>query len=359
MTDNSLRQARSLGVLGSQTVTRQDRVNLRDRTDFYKFTLNRSSTIQFQLSNLRANADLLLLNAAGRVLGRSRKGGTQAEQVNRQLTSGTYYVQVLNRGNGTQYRLSGSTISGGTTPTGTRTNPINLGVLTGGAVTRLQDTAVGVSDQATYYKFQLGQISDISIALSQVSGGGSMFLYFDRNRNGQFDINSLITTGTGTESINTPISSLPLAPNTTYFLEVSRNSSFNRMTYNLTVNANPAPGNIPTDPGSEPTTAYNLGTLSRGGRLEAKEYIGEVDFSDLYRFSLSEASTVTFNKVDVVGGSGLTVYQDRNNNNILDGNETVTTLGSGNSTSAVPLQAGNYYVFANQGDAAYTLTITA
>ncbi|MBD2462147.1 PPC domain-containing protein [Oscillatoria sp. FACHB-1407] len=356
MTDNSLRQARSLGTLSNRAIARRDVVNLRDRTDFYKFTLNRSSNVQFQLSGLQANADLLLLNGAGRVLGRSRKGGTQTEQVNRQLATGTYYVQVLNRSSGTRYRLLGSaTASGGsTTPAGTRANPIDLGILTGGPVTRIQDVATGAGlNDATYYKFQVGQISDVSIALSQISGGGTMFLEYDSNRNGLSDVNdALLEAGGGTESNNDPIVSKPLPANTTYFLSVSRNTLFNTMRYNLTVTTNPAPGNIPTDPGSEPTTAYDLGTLNRGGRFELKDYVGSVDFTDLYRFSLNETTSVTLNKVDVVGGSNLNVFQDRNNNNILEDSEAVFISG------VRTLQAGTYYVRLSAGDGAYTVTIT-
>ncbi|HEY9642686.1 MAG TPA: hypothetical protein V6C57_19520, partial [Coleofasciculaceae cyanobacterium] len=61
MTDNSLSKARSLGLLSSKTVVRKDLVSSSDRVDFYKFTLNRSSNVKFQLSGLQANADLVML----------------------------------------------------------------------------------------------------------------------------------------------------------------------------------------------------------------------------------------------------------------------------------------------------------
>ncbi|GAB4146283.1 MAG: hypothetical protein Fur0046_24180 [Cyanobacteria bacterium J069] len=120
-----------MGVLGSKPVVRRDLVGPSDRTDFYKFSLKRSSSVNLQLSNLQANADLLLLNRAGKAIARSRKGGTQAEQITRQLQSGTYYVQVLGRGSkNTRYKLVGSTTAGGGGGggNGTRSNPFDLGL---------------------------------------------------------------------------------------------------------------------------------------------------------------------------------------------------------------------------------------
>ncbi|HEY9646127.1 MAG TPA: PPC domain-containing protein, partial [Chroococcidiopsis sp.] len=64
MTDNSLSKARSLGTLGNKAVVRKDVVGPRDRLDFYKFTLNRSSNVKLQLSGLQANADLIVFNRA-------------------------------------------------------------------------------------------------------------------------------------------------------------------------------------------------------------------------------------------------------------------------------------------------------
>ncbi|MBW4661584.1 MAG: PPC domain-containing protein [Drouetiella hepatica Uher 2000/2452] len=368
MADNSLSSARPLGVLGSKLLERRDLVGPRDRTDFFKFSLKRSSDVNFQLSNLQANADLLLLNRSGKAIARSQKGGKQAEQITRQLQSGTYYVQVSGRGSkSTRYKLAGSTTaggggSGGSGGNGTRSNPFDLGTLNGGSVARSRDTA-GTSDaENKFYKFRLGQISDLSIALSQVSGGGTMRLYNDTNRNGVLDFSeSTIDSGDGSVSSNRPISAV--FPSTeTYFLQVVRDFSASTMQYDITFNTTQVPGNIPTDPGSEPTTAFNLGSLSKGGRLEAKDYVGRVDENDLYRFTLNETGRVTFGKADVAGdiNTNVTIYQDKNNNNILDSGESIGSLIGANGS--VDLQAGVYYVLANQSNVsntAYSLSISS
>lgn len=368
MADNSLSSARPLGVLGSKPVAQRDQVGPSDRTDFFKFSLKRSSNVNFHLSNLQANADLLLLNRAGKLIARSQKGGKLAEQITRRLQSGTYYVQVVGRGSkSTRYRLVGSTTpdgggSGGG-GSGTRSNPFDLGTLNGGSVVRSRDTA-GISNaESKVYKFRLGQISNLTIALSQVSGGGTMRLYNDSNRNGVFDDfnTSGIAFGDASVSSNRPLSEV--FPSTeTYFLEVTRDFSFSTMQYDITFNTTQVPGNIPTDPGSEPTTAFNLGSLSRGGRLEAKDYVGTVDENDLYRFTLNEAGRVTFGKADVAGdiNTNVTLYQDKNNNNILDAGESLGSLFG--ETASIDLQSGTYYVLANQSNlnnTAYSLSTSA
>jgi 4-diphosphocytidyl-2C-methyl-D-erythritol kinase len=94
MMDNSLAKAQSLGLLDGNSVTKRDSLNKRDRVDLFKFTLNRSSNVNFKLAGLRSNADLLLLNGSGGTIARSAKGGNKTEKVQQQLAAGTYYVQV-------------------------------------------------------------------------------------------------------------------------------------------------------------------------------------------------------------------------------------------------------------------------
>ena len=365
MTDNSLNTAQPLGVLGSKPITRRDLVNRSDRFDFFKFSLKRSSNVNLQLSGLKGNADLFLLNKAGKAIAQSRQGGNSPELLTRTLAKGTYYVQVLNRSKGgTKYKLTSSAMAGdgGGGGTGTSTSPIDLGKLEGGLFTRSRDTA-GSFGSGKYYKFTLGQISDLSIALSQVSGGGRMTLYRDINRDGQLDNRDtpFITGGSGSESSNEPIS-LVLPATETYFLEVNRDSSANTMLYDLILSTTQSPGNLPTDPGAELATAFNFGTLNPGGRFEAKDYVGNVDGTDFYRFSLGSATNVTFAKQDVAGdiNTNITIYQDKNGNGILESGDTIGSL-FGPQASQV-LQAGTYYVSAKQANVnntAYSLTISA
>jgi Bacterial pre-peptidase C-terminal domain len=113
MNDNSLSKAQSLGILNGNSVNKRDSLSKSDRVDFFKFTLNRSSSSTFNLSGLRANADLALLDGAGKAIARSNKGGNKAEKLQRQLAGGTYYLQVKGKGGSTSYKLRSSAVSGG------------------------------------------------------------------------------------------------------------------------------------------------------------------------------------------------------------------------------------------------------
>lgn len=360
MSDNSLNTARPLGVLGSRPAVRRDFVGLSDRLDFYKFSLNRSSNVRFQLSGLQANADLVMLNGTGRIIAQSRQGGNLAEQINRNLAAGTYYVQVVNRSRGTRYTLTGSATPPPNPGNGTLTNPFNLGTLTGGTVTRpAQITTTG---SPKYYQFRLGQISDANIRLSQIVGNGKIDLYYDFNGNGRLDAASeLVSFQFFDRFSNRPISKV-LPATGAFFLKTERSIPSSSFQYDLLVTTTPAPGNLPTDPGTEEFTAYNLGTLNRGGQFEVKDYVGEIDGTDFYRFTLNEATTVTFNRAVTAGDINpqISIFQDRNNNGLLESNENLGSIIFPTTTER--LSAGTYYISVKQfnlNNTAYSLRLSA
>jgi Bacterial pre-peptidase C-terminal domain len=391
MTDNSLGNARNLGALSNKAVVRRDLVNLRDRTDFYKFTLNRSSNATFNLSGLQANADLIMLNGAGKAIARSRKGGNQAEQVNRQLDEGTYYIQVVGRGSKqTRYKLTGSASDGGgggggAAGNGTRNNPIDLGTLTNVPVTRSQDKTLP-NDRldlgGLYYKFNLAQISDISVRMAQVSGDSEVEIYFDSNRNGVWDspfdrqVDTALGVARGSTTSNTSFTNL--LPTGTYFMRATTRASPDfEAQYDLTLLPSPAPvpGNLPTDPGIEESTAYNLGALNRGGKFDVKDYVGSLaDNKDVFRFNLSESATVAFTSKLTAGFTNtssnsptIRIFRDSNGNNFIEESEQVAirffrTNGDQQVDSST-LQAGNYFVTLDGTGAgtgqAYSLEIAA
>lgn len=367
MSDNSLAKATSLGFLDDQSLTRKNSLSNRDRVDFFKFTLNRSSNIKFTLTGLRANADLSLLDSTGKNIVRSAKPGNKAEKVQRQLAAGTYYVQV--KGGATGYKLKGSGVfTGGTGPgpspgTGTADNPIDLGTLNGAPVSRSQDSAAGGDGKTRYYKFQMGQIGEVNFRMSQVTGSGSVGLYYDSNRNGKWDfedktINYIAAAG----STSNNQSDTEVLPTTgTYFLEARSNSLTSDVRYDLLLTPTPASGNLLSDPGPEETTAYNLGSLNKGGTIEIKDHVGTVDEKDVYRFNLSTAAKLTYNKLETTANK-FSVYSslvyDKNGNGLKDSTDTETYFA--NITDGFAnLQAGNYFLFVDKGDAAYTINLSA
>jgi hypothetical protein len=62
--------------LDNNSVVRRDSLSQRDRVDYFKFSLNKRVNAKFKLAGLRANADLALLDGAGKVVARSTKGNS-------------------------------------------------------------------------------------------------------------------------------------------------------------------------------------------------------------------------------------------------------------------------------------------
>jgi Bacterial pre-peptidase C-terminal domain len=383
MTDNSLAKAQSLGALDGRSAIKQNSLNKRDRVDFYKFTLNRSSNVDLQLSKLRTSADFSVLNSSGSVMVRSTRGSGKSKQFQGQLDAGTYYVQVIGRTNkATRYMLTtsaapvtpvtpvapgggGSTPNSGNSGSGTLNNPINLGTLTNTPLTRLKDSAGGVVNGTNkYYKFQLGQLSNLNIQMSKASSVGAlMFLHYDANLNGLLDsseMTSAIAIGNGETDVGLtigPISTV-LPATGTYFLNVDTTGTATAL-YDLTITPTALPSTLPTDPGSDSSSAYNLGLLNKGGKIEVKDYVGQVDTKDAYRFSVGGDSTFTFTSQVLAGDTTsaiATVYKNGSEQfEFFIGNDRERLLISRSLT------AGNYELsvkqFSRGDDVAYMIAI--
>lgn len=101
---NSFAQARSFETTSGKTIFR-DRIDKSDRTDFYTFTLNKSSSVKLQLSKLKGNLDLNLFDADGSLLAKSRNKKNKAEKIKQTLDAGTYFIQVKRKGGNSKYKL--------------------------------------------------------------------------------------------------------------------------------------------------------------------------------------------------------------------------------------------------------------
>jgi hypothetical protein len=76
--------------------------------DFYRFRVLRAGQFSLRLSELTANADVALLDDAGKTLLQSVRKGKRPEVIRDTLTAGTYFIRVVpNRGNQrTNYSLA-------------------------------------------------------------------------------------------------------------------------------------------------------------------------------------------------------------------------------------------------------------
>jgi len=131
---NNRNKAKSIGsISGSKTLG--DRIGGADKHDFYRFTLNNSSSFKSSLNGLKANADLHLLNQAGQVLQKSTRKGKSSESIAATLGAGTYFIRVQSRDRkATKYKLSLSSVPISSIPTSSITviNPNGGNSLTKG-----------------------------------------------------------------------------------------------------------------------------------------------------------------------------------------------------------------------------------
>jgi len=101
---NSFRQARNITLKAGRNIFR-DAVGQSDKSDFYRFKLNRSSRLSVSLSKLTANADIAITNRAKTVIQQSSRTGRRKEKFAVNLSPGTYFIRVQRRQGNTRYRL--------------------------------------------------------------------------------------------------------------------------------------------------------------------------------------------------------------------------------------------------------------
>ncbi len=101
--DNSFAKARNVGALNGLNVFR-DSVGRKDKNDFYTFTLNRSSSFSLNLSQLKADVNVALIQGGQTIL-KSARSGKKSEAIATTLLAGTYHVRVYPGRNDSKYRL--------------------------------------------------------------------------------------------------------------------------------------------------------------------------------------------------------------------------------------------------------------
>jgi hypothetical protein len=117
--------ARPIGQLNGSRVFR-GAVGIRDKNDFYSFTLSGRSSFNLALNKLKNNVDVSLIQG-GKTLARSARGGKKPEAINTTLEAGTYFIKVSQKSGNSKYRLAlNASLIPGNDPPGTNppgTNP--------------------------------------------------------------------------------------------------------------------------------------------------------------------------------------------------------------------------------------------
>ena len=307
--------------------TRQGTVNPRTNdTDYHRFTLSATRTVNVELSGLSGDADLYLDNASGQVVGSSVNFGTRADVVQRQLTAGTYYIRVDAYSSGTiRYQLRYRTVRAAASGS-TRATAWYLGNLTNASGFRtLRGTVNRVTNDDEYRRFTLSATRTMRLELRGLSADADLYL---ENALGQA-IASSVNSGTSDDAIERTLSA------GTYYIRVDAYSS-GTIRYQLRYRTVRAAAS-----GSTRATAWYLGNLTNASGFRTFHgTVNRVTNDDDYRrFTLSATRTMRLEL------RGLSADADLYLENAL-GQAIASSVNSGTSDDAIErtLTAGTYFI---------------
>lgn len=348
-----------LGQLAAGNTTKGGSVSSSNSMDYYQFTLAQNSDFTANVGTLSQPVRLSLyydrnnnkLPDSDELFTAVDSSNTSNASFTRFLPGGRYLLGITalsNSSRGTEYTLTLTQhpqLDSLTTDPGEDSNQAyDLGELVT-SVTAKQ--LVGSLDSGDVYKFNLKQTSSFNANLSNLSRTTALKLFFDRNGNGLADNDEEVISSSGAKTTSLS-SDLPAG---TYFISVTDADSTSGNTfYSLGLFATAQPGNLATDPGNSSSEAYDFGELSSA--KFAQDLIGKLDETDFYKFSLSQISGFSASLSNLKRATTMTLYFDRNNNNLADSNEVVTSAYSWGDTAnlLLDLPAGSYFLSVNDAE---------
>lgn len=227
---------------------------------------------------------------------------------------------------------------------------------------------VGADDRDDYYRFVLANNSDLGLTLGALVNSANVELIKDLNQNGEIDNGDgdVLTRQSGNSRSNAEINGALGAG--TYFVRVLIPSfSSDNTDYDLRFNVVPQPGNTPTDPGNTLNAALDIGFVT--GQRNFRDFIGQTDRDDIYRFSLNSNSDVELTLSSLTNSATILLIQDKNANGRIDnGDGDVLTRENGNSRSSATINQalanGTYFIgvstpsFARNDNTNYDLQVS-
>ncbi|MBE9093127.1 calcium-binding protein [Tychonema sp. LEGE 07203] len=231
---------------------------------------------------------------------------------------------------------------------------LNVGSLVGG-VAFADSLNRETMDNVDFYRVTLDRSSRLNVSLFN-SATVDVNIIRDFNNNDIVDSNEAVRKftnfGNSDDSIDAEL------PAGTYFISVGLlNSSIgSRATdYSLTLTNTPV-GTLTVDPGNQMSQSLDIGILNRSRTFS--EYAGNstLDPIDFYRFTLAQPTDVSLTLSGTTQSILVKLIQDRNNNNVVESNETIAGRStSTRSISSEPvsvnqaLQPGTYFVEISDG----------
>lgn len=103
---NSLQEAKKIPFYKQNTYTIEEWVGSRDREDYFRFKLEKETTIFVKLTNLHTDVTLDVLNAFNTIVAQSAKNSINDEYLTLTLGPGIYFIRVWTHFKDTSYTLT-------------------------------------------------------------------------------------------------------------------------------------------------------------------------------------------------------------------------------------------------------------
>ena len=186
------------------------------------------------------------------------------------------------------------------------------------------------NDLIDLYQFSLDKISEVSILLETNSMDGIFIdLFINKNSNGTVDDGESILPYTQYSSLGSDSIIDATLGEGTYSIRLYQYLLDSTVNYSLNLDATPALSSTSQDPGNNLSTALSLGHLNSLGDQQITEFVGNVDSTDIYRFSIDEREiNLTLKNLtgkELGGTIKIDLIKDRNNNQLIDHDEILYT----------------------------------
>ncbi|MEQ8785303.1 MAG: CARDB domain-containing protein [Pirellulaceae bacterium] len=328
-----------------------------DVADYYKFTVDSNARVRVLTA---AESKTIYVDLVGDFNGDGSIDSTEdlatvtpnagvETWFEQDLTPGTYYARVFRYNNdqyNSAYRLELSRTDLPTDPLGdpgdTPGAARDLGTLSAGQT--VQDV-VGGFDPDDYYTFTLASDASIWIDFSNLHESA----YYR------------LLDGDGVSVLDTDVVSPPdvLRQNYhltagTYYVRISPYTNGYNTAYRLDLRVAGTPTS-PADPGDTLATAHDIGVL--GGEQAFLGSVAPGDASDLYRFTLTQATRVDVLLDQLAQDADLRLIADVNGDGVWDSAETIEESNSSGTSPdflTEELAAGTYFLAVEQGFASVT-----
>jgi len=327
---NALSNAQNIGNLTGEADYRSQGTT----KQLYRFSLNRSSRLNFSLDQVSGKSSLQLLKADGSELKRAKDSRKQAFDT--RLKSGDYYVQVAAGGNA-RYKLnlkgSGRAIDAGDAIN----EALDAGTLSGVKRTFRQRVG-GRSDRQDFYQIDLANDGAIDLSLRGLRQDADLML-LDQNGN---ELGRSATDGRSNESIQQALKA------GTYFIQVSPFSS--RVKYTLAMAADSSgvgsPGTVPNNlPNNSSNSTDNSSGAQSSPTFSQSGQVSATKSSNFYRFNVNQSGVFTANLTGLTGDADVRLVQDANSNGAIDQGEVLAwqwERGTANESIRKFVGTGNY-----------------